>query len=181
MDYEQRISKTDLARSTHRVIREAQRGYTVLVENHGQPGVAIVDIIDFQLQRAAVHYFGFPKEYEQDVEISGSVLKSLSTDQDRFNLVIGNYLATHISIGRSAERLGMSPPKLQVRLMRSGIPLRMGPESEEEVGNEMKMIKSRCGENNFDGPTWHYIPDQLRSSGTYIHTKRFMGRLGRYN
>ena len=33
MDYEQRISKTDLARSPHRAIREAQRGYTVLVEN----------------------------------------------------------------------------------------------------------------------------------------------------
>ncbi len=32
MHYEQRISKTRLARSTHQVIREAQRGYTVLVE-----------------------------------------------------------------------------------------------------------------------------------------------------
>ncbi len=130
-----------LARSTHQVIREAQRGYTVLVENHGQPEVAIVDIIDFQLQRAAMHYFGFPKEFEHDVEISESILKSLPTDQDRFNLVIGHCVAVHISIGRSAELLGMSPPELQVRLMRSGIPLRMGPESEEELDNEMKMIK----------------------------------------
>lgn len=141
MDYEQRISKTDLARSTHQVIREAQRGYTVLVENHGQPEVVIVDIIDFQLQRAAIHYFGFPKEFELDIEISEAILKSLSTDQDRFNLVIGHYLAVHISIGRSAELLRMSPPELQVRLMRSGVPLRMGPESQEELDNEMKVIK----------------------------------------
>ena len=141
MDYEQRISKTDLARSTHQVIREAQRGYTVLVENHGQPEVVIVDIIDFQLQRAAMHYFGFPKEFEQDIEISEAILKSLPTDQDQFNLVIGHYLAVHISIGRSAELLGMSPPELQVRLMRSGVPLRMGPESQEELDNEMKVIK----------------------------------------
>jgi hypothetical protein len=141
MDYEQRISKTDLARSTHQVIREAQRGYTVLVENHGQPEVAIVDIIDYQLQRAAMHFFGFPKEYEQDVEISDSVLKSLPADQDRFNLVMGHYLALHISIGCSAELLGMSPAELKVRLMRSGIPLRMGPESQEELGNEMRVIK----------------------------------------
>jgi predicted HTH domain antitoxin len=141
MEYEQRISKTDLARSTHQVIREAQRGYTVLVENHGQPEVVIVDIIDFQLQRAAMHYFGFPKEFEQDKEISEAILKSLRTDQDRFNLVIGHYLAVHISIGRSAELLGMSPPELQVRLMRSGVPLRMGPESQEELENEMKVIK----------------------------------------
>jgi predicted HTH domain antitoxin len=141
MDYEQRISKTDLARSTHQVIREAQRGYTVLVENHGQPEVAIVDIIDFLLQRAAIHYFGFPKEFEQDVAISEPILKSLPSDQDRFNLVIGHYLAVHISIGRSAELLGMSPSELQVRLMRSGIPLRMGPESPEELDTEMKVIK----------------------------------------
>ena len=141
MEYEQRISKTDLARSTHQVIREAQRGYTVLVENHGQPEVAIVDIIDFQLQRAAMHFFGFPKEYEQDVDISETILKSLPTDQDRFNLVMGHYLAVHISIGRSAELLGMSPPELQVRLMRSGVPLRMGPESQEELEDEIKVIK----------------------------------------
>jgi len=141
MDYEQRISKTDLARSTHHVIREAQRGYTVLVENHGQPEVAIVDIVDFQLQRAAIHYFSSPKEYEKDIEISESTLESLPTDQDRFNLVIGHYLAVHISIGRSAELLGMSPPELQVRIARSGIPLRMGPESQEELDNEVKIIQ----------------------------------------
>ena len=141
MNYEQRITKTDLARSTHQVIREAQRGYTVLVENHGQPEVAIVDIIDFQLQRAAIHYFSGPKEYEKDAEISEATLETLPTDQDRFNLVIGHYLAAHISIGRSAELLGMSPPELQVRLGRSGIPLRMGPESQEELDNEVKIIK----------------------------------------
>lgn len=141
MDYEQRISKTDLARSTHQVIREAQRGYTVLVENHGQPEVAIVDIIDFQLQRAAIHYFSFLKEYEKDIEINEATLATLPTDQDRFNLVIGLYLAVHISIGRSAELLGMSPPELQVRLGRSGIPLRMGPESQEELENEVKLIQ----------------------------------------
>jgi predicted HTH domain antitoxin len=140
MEYEQRISKTDLARSTHQVIREAQRGYTVLVENHGQPEVAIIDIIDFQLQRAAIHYFSFPKEYEQDIEISESILESLPTDQDRFNLVIGHYLGVDISIGRSAELLGMSPPELQIRLGRSGVPLRMGPESQEELDNEVKII-----------------------------------------
>ncbi len=141
MDYQQRISKTDLARSTHQVIREAQRGYTVLVENHGQPEVVIVDIIDFQLQRAAMHYFGFPKEFEQDIEISEAGLKSLPSDQDRFNLVIGHYLAIHMSIGRSAELLGMSSPELQVRVMRSGVPLRMGPESKEALDNEMKVIE----------------------------------------
>lgn len=141
MEYEQRITKTDLARSTHQVIRAAQRGYTVLVENHGQPKVAIVDIIDFELQRAAIHYFSFPKEYQQDIEISEANLESVPGDQDRFNLVFEHYLALHISIGRAAELLVMSPPELQIRLGRSGVPLRMGPESQEELDNEIKTIK----------------------------------------
>lgn len=141
MDYEQRISKTELARSTHQVIREAQKGYTVLVENHGQPEVAIVDIVDFQLQRAAIHYFSTLEAYKKDRELSQATLNALPTDQDRFNLIIGHYLAVHISIGRSAELLGMSPPELQVRLGRSGIPLRMGPESQEELDNEVKIIQ----------------------------------------
>jgi hypothetical protein len=141
VDYEQRISNTDLARSTHQVIREAQRGYTVLVEYHGQPEVAIVDIVDFQLQRAAIHYFSSPKEFEVDIDITDSILESLPTDQARFNLVIGHYLAVHQSIGRSAELLKMSTPELMIRLGRSGIALRVGPESQEELDNEMKAIE----------------------------------------
>lgn len=142
MNYEQRISKTDLARSPHRVIREAQRGYTVLVENHGQAEVVIVDIIDFQLQRAAIHYFGFPKEYEQDLEVTESLLGSLATDQARFDMVVGHYLAEHQSIGRSAELLGMSTPELMIRLGRSGVPLRVGPQSAEELEEELRVIEA---------------------------------------
>lgn len=141
MEYEQRISKTDLARNTHHVIREAQRGYTVLVENHGQAEVAIVDILDFQLQRAAIHYFTSLKEYEDDLEINASLLESLVDDQARFNLVIGHYLAVHISLGRAAELLNMSANELQMRLVRSGVPLRMGPQSVEELKDELKAIK----------------------------------------
>ena len=142
MDYNQHISKTDLARNTRHVIREAQKGYTVLVENHGQAEVVIVDIIDFQLQRAAIHYFSSPKEYEANLEVSESIVESLATDQDQFNLVIGHYLAEHQSIGRSAELLGMSTPELMLRLRRSGVPLRVGPESEEELEEELKIIKA---------------------------------------
>jgi predicted HTH domain antitoxin len=142
MKYEQRISKTDLARSPHRVIREAQRGYTVLIENHGQPEVAIVDIVDFQLQRAAIHFYSFPKEYKKDLEVTEALLASLTTDQDRFNMVIGHYLAEHQSIGRSAELLGMSTPELMMRLGHAGVPLRVGPQSAEELEEEVRLIEA---------------------------------------
>lgn len=121
-------------------IRDAQRGYTVLVENHGQPEVVIVDIVDYQLQRAAIHYFRFPNEYEQDLEVTESLLESLDTDQDRFNMVVGHYLAVHKSIGRSAELLGMSTPELMIRLGRTGVRLPMGPESAEELEEEIRVI-----------------------------------------
>jgi len=142
MQYEQRISKTDLARSPHRVIQEAQRGYTVLVENHGQPEVVIVDIIDFQLQRAAIHYFSFPKKYEKDLEVTESLLKTLASDQARFDLVLGHYLAEHQSIGRSAELLGMSTPELMIPLGRTGVPLRVGPQSAEELEEDLRVIEA---------------------------------------
>ena len=64
MVYQQRISKTDLARNTRRVIREAQRGYTVLVENYGQVEVVIMDIMDFQIQQAAIKYLSKPKNFK---------------------------------------------------------------------------------------------------------------------
>jgi hypothetical protein len=142
MEYNQHISKTDLARNTHHVIREAQKGYTVLVENHGQTEVVIIDIIDFQLQRAAIHFFCFPKEYKRDLEITEPKLESLATDQERFNLVIGHYLAEHQSIGRSAELLGMSTPELMMRLGRADVPLRVGPESDAELEEELKIIEA---------------------------------------
>ena len=142
MEYEQRISKTDLARNTHQVIREAQRGYTVLVENHGQTEVAIVDIIDFQLQKAAIHYYTSPNEYRNDIEVSEPLLASLPDDQARFNLVIGHYLAVHMSLGRAAELLNMSASELQMRLVRSGVPIRMAPGSIEELESDLETIKS---------------------------------------
>ena len=49
MDYVQRVPKTELARNTRQVIRDAQRGYTVLVESHGQAEAAILDIFDYRI------------------------------------------------------------------------------------------------------------------------------------
>jgi predicted HTH domain antitoxin len=142
MEYRQRISKTDLARNTHRVIHEAQRGYTVIVESHGQPEVAIVDILDFRIQRAAIQYFADPQKFNEDPEITEAVLGSLPDEQARCDLVIGHYLAVHMSLGRAAELLSMPFEELRMRMVRSGIPLRLGPENIEELQTELKNIRS---------------------------------------
>ena len=141
MEYQHRISKTDLARNTRRVIREAQRGYTVLVENHGQAEVAIMDIMDFQIQQAAIKYLSKPKNYNQDIDVTEAVLDSLDDDQARCDLVIGHYLALHMSLGRAAELLNLPFDDLRGRLVRLGIPLQVGPEDVDELKEELDTLE----------------------------------------
>ena len=50
------VRKTDLARNTRQIIRKVQRGQTILIENHGQAEVAILDIVDYYILRALAAY-----------------------------------------------------------------------------------------------------------------------------
>ena len=141
MESKQYISKTDLARNTHQVIREAQRGYTVVVESHGKAEVAIVDILDYQIQRAAIQYLGNPQKLAGDIEITEAAMESLPDDQARCDLVVGHYLAVHLSLARAAELLKMGALELQLRLARSGVPLPLGPRSVDELQAEIKTLE----------------------------------------
>ncbi|MBI5840996.1 MAG: hypothetical protein HZB19_12935 [Chloroflexi bacterium] len=137
-----RVRKTDLARNTSQIIRDVLRGKTTVVESHGQPEVAMMDIVDFQLQRAAMQYFGNPQKYEKDVVINDETLKAISSDvQARYDLVLGHYMALHLSLARAGELLGMNSHELRMRLVRLGIPLRVGPQSADEVKEEIKSIE----------------------------------------
>ncbi len=139
-----RVRKTDLARNTSQIIRNVLRGKTTVIESHGQPEVAMIDIIDFQLQRAAVHYFSAPQEYEKDVEINEEALKGLpDDDQALYDLVLGHYMALHLSLARAAELLGMNSHELRMRLVRLDIPLRTGPQSVKEVEEEIEAVRKR--------------------------------------
>jgi predicted HTH domain antitoxin len=138
-----RVRKTDLARNTSQIIRNVLRGKTTVIESHGQPEVAMIDIVDFQLQRAAVHYFGAPQEYEKNFEINEADLKALSSDdQTHYDLVLGHYMALHLSLARAAELLGMSSHELRMRLVRLDIPLRTGPQTAEEAQEEIEAIQN---------------------------------------
>jgi predicted HTH domain antitoxin len=142
MEYQQHITKTDLARNTHNVIREAQRGYTVVVESHGRAEVAIVDILDFQIQRAAIQYWTNPKNLSADSEITDAYLQTLPDDQSRYDCVIGHYLAVHLSLGRAAELLRMPLDELRSRLVRCGVPLKIGPENLDELRDEIDTLRN---------------------------------------
>jgi predicted HTH domain antitoxin len=138
MEMLQTIRKTDLARNTSQVIRNVLRGQTAVVESHGQPEVAIVDIIDYQIQRAALNYYAQQPAVSEADDFSDRAFTAIRDDQERFNQVIAYYLAELISLGRMAELLGLPAFDLRLRFVRLGIPLRLGPRTIEEAQEEIK-------------------------------------------
>jgi hypothetical protein len=138
-----RVRKTDLARNTSQVIRKVLRGQTAVIESHGQPEAALMDIVDFQLQRAAMQYFGYPQKFEEDIEISPAILDSLPDEQARYDLVLGHYLSVHLSLAKAGELLGMTSNEIRSRLVRLEIPLRVGPINIDEIRDELESIENR--------------------------------------
>jgi len=137
MNYAQRVSKTDLARHTRRVINAVLRGQTAVVESHGQPEVAIMDIIDYRIMRAVMRYHARRPEIDLEAGLSDQEVTTLSDPQDRFDLVLAHYLAGAISLARAAELLGLPWLDLRTRFLRLDVPLRTAPaditEAEEDV------------------------------------------------
>ena len=57
-------------------------------------------------------------------------------------MVMAHYLGEAISLGRAAELLDLPWMDLRLRLARLGIPLRLGPESIEELRAEIEAIEN---------------------------------------
>lgn len=141
MEYMQRIPKTELARKTRQVIREVQRGYTVLVENHGQAEAAIMDIVDYRILRAFLTHYARPLEVESK-GIDAEQLAEMDDPQQVFDLVLAYYLAGVISLGRAAELLGQSVLDLQFRFRRLDMPLNLGVGDEQSARDEVDVARS---------------------------------------
>ena len=132
MDTLSYVSKTDLARKTRQVIRSVQRGQTVIVESHGQPEAAILDMPDYYILRAVTRYHTERPKIDFEADYPDEGLTSLP-EQERYDRAMGAYLAGAISLGRAAELMGLEWIDLRSRLQRLNAPLRIGPESVEEA------------------------------------------------
>ena len=141
METVQYVRKTDLARNTRRVIRDVQRGRTAVVESHGQPEVAIVDIVDYYLQRAALNYYAQSPKVDTEGGITDQAAAQAESEQKLYNLVLAHYLGGAISLGRVAELLKLPWVDLRMRMARLDIPLRVGPETIEELRAEIEAIE----------------------------------------
>lgn len=139
MESVQRISKTDLARNTREVLNTVMRGQTALIESHGKPEAAIIDIIDYLIVRAAMRYYREPPQTDEAAGLSDAEAEAVSDLQGRYNLVMAHYLANAISLGRAAELLKLSSFDLRMRFVRLDVPLRLGPATIEEALAEVEV------------------------------------------
>lgn len=138
MEMIQHIPKTSLARKTREVLQAVQRGQTVVVEHHGQPEVAIVDIIDYYLLRAAMYYHAHTPSLEDRTGLSDDEVSALESAQEQMNLVLSHYLAEVISLSRAAELLQLTWLDLRTRFLRLDIPIRTAPTGSNEIAGDLR-------------------------------------------
>ncbi len=129
--------KTELSRNTRQIIRAAQRGQTVVIEHHGQPEVAIIDIADYHILRALAHYYAHLPQIESGSGLSDEAVLAQPDLQAQYDLVLAHYLAEEISLGRAAELLDLPWIDLRTRFLRLDVPLRIGPADPDEAQAEV--------------------------------------------
>lgn len=124
-----RVSRTELARNTRRVLSDVQRGRTALIETHGDPEAALLDIVDYHILRAVMHYYAELPEIEAETGLPEAAVRALDDPEARYKLIFAHYLAGSISLARAAELLEIPWLELRARCLRLDVPLRVAPET----------------------------------------------------
>ncbi len=139
MESVQHIRKTDLARNTRDVLNTVMRGQTALIESHGKPEAAIIDIVDYLIVRAVMRYHKQPPRIAVDAGLTDAAVEAAPDLQARYDLVLAYYLAEAISLSRAAELLKRPSFDLRTRFVRFDVPLRLGPATIEDALAEMEV------------------------------------------
>jgi hypothetical protein len=137
-----RVRKTDLARNTRQVIRTVQRGQTAVIESHGQPEAAIIDIVDYRILRAVMRYHALRPEINVAAGLTDEKVAALADTQDHYNTVMAHCLAEAVSLGRAAELLGLTWLDLRTRCLRLDVPLRTAPADLAQARADAEMAKT---------------------------------------
>ena len=118
------ISQADLVGKTQEVVDRVQHGEIAVVESFGHEQAVVLDPLDFRLLRALAQCAISEKEREPQ-------------EDDPDVRALHAYLAEEISLGKTADLLGLSRFELQERFLRLGVPLRLGPATLEEARVEV--------------------------------------------
>jgi hypothetical protein len=131
-----------LARNTSQIIRNVLRGQPAVIENHGQPEVAIVDVIDYLILRTLAHFHAKPHQLDpngpSDKEFAGLSL------QERYDRAMDYYLSEQCSTGRMAELLQIPWIDMRECFNRLGVPLFLGPRTTEEAREDARVAGDLC-------------------------------------
>lgn len=138
----QRVSRTDLARNTRRVLRDVQRGRPALIESHGEPEAALVDIADYRILRAVMRYYAELPVSDPEAGLSEATVQALDDLNARYALVLKHYLSGSISLARAAELLDMSWLELRERCLRLDVPLRTAPQNATEAVSDVAAMEA---------------------------------------
>lgn len=125
------ISRTDLARRTREIVEQVRRGETVIVESYGEEQIVLLDALDYRILRAVARH--------------AARSDAGSGDPGEMEIVVRQYLNEEINLGRAAELLAISRWELQERFHRLGVPLRMGPQTVEELREDVKIALEGLG------------------------------------
>lgn len=131
MDSVRYAGKTELARNTRRIIREVQQGQTVVIEHHGEPEVAILDITDYYLLRASLRFHTQPPAVTVGGGLTEADVDGLPNREAQTDRVLAHLLAGDISLARAAELLGIPWLDLRTRMQRLEIPHQVTPVNPE--------------------------------------------------
>ncbi|MBI2942534.1 MAG: type II toxin-antitoxin system prevent-host-death family antitoxin [Chloroflexi bacterium] len=138
----QRVARTDLARKTRQVLQAVQRGRTVVIESHGQPEAAILDIADYRILRAVMRYYSRPPKVDVEAGLTDEQVAAIRDPQERYDLVIAYYLGESISLSRAAELLQVPWFELRLRFHHLDVPMHVAPATLEELRAEVKALEA---------------------------------------
>jgi len=117
------ISHSDLEHNTRDIVDRVRQGELTVLASSGEEEIVLLDATDFRLLRA----------------LAGSAADSAEMDAEA--RIVRDYLDERISLGKAAEKLGLSRFELQERFHRLGAPLRLGPASIEEAQAEIAVLR----------------------------------------
>ena len=136
-----RITRLQLTRNPTAALRAVQEGDTVIVEEQGQPAVALVDFIDLQILQAIIAYYTRDRDPESTAELPATELEGLE-GQPLFDRVMALYLSTSISLGRAAEALDIPWVELRGRLTNLGVSVWTGPTDAAGIRRDADVAES---------------------------------------
>ena len=96
-----------------------------------------MDIVDYYLLRAAMHYHAHPPAVEDD-GLSEEAVAARESAQEQTNLILAHYLAGAISLSRAAELLQLPWLDLRTRFLRLDIPIRTAPKDADEIAADLR-------------------------------------------